>query len=259
MTTSTSSSTVHDNEYVGSYSTQPDKNAAKDVAPPSPAIHHPEPHDPVSPSVSTPFSNSPNFKAGLLLSSWRTLHNRPPLPGKGSFSSRLTSANRMGHAGNGMASNLGRFFSFFGKALDPYGGQNTTLTALQAGKSLGNAVGYAIDFSKVEDKQATVRNYLHGPLRQGTFSLLSGHDPHEAIMLVHFRPTSVSKQSQTTAHRTGDAQTQTKSPLHQSHGTQTGIPARSRDTRTQTEAFGAGRAVQTQTFTQSHPTQTDSD
>ncbi|MFM0674461.1 hypothetical protein [Paraburkholderia sediminicola] len=259
MTTSTSSSTVHDNEYVGSYSPQPDKNAAKDVAPPSPAIHHPEPHDPVSPSVSTPFSNSLNFKAGLLLSSWRTLHNRPPLPGKGSFSSRLTSANRMGHAGNGMASNLGRFFSFFGKALDPYGGQNTTLTALQAGKSLGNAVGYAIDFSKVEDKQATVRNYLHGPLRQGTFSLLSGHDPHEAIMLVHFRPTSVSKQSQTTAHRTVDAQTQTKNPPHESHGTQTHIPARSRDTRTQTDTSGVGRAVQTQTFTQSHPTQTDSD
>ncbi len=255
MTTSTSGSAVGDSGYAGNYPQQSDKTAAKNPAPPSPAVQS---HDPVSPSVSTPFSNSLNFKTGLLLFTLNTLQDRRSLPGVSSFSTRLISANRMGHAANGVASNLGRFFSSLGKTLDPYGSQTPSLAALQAAKALGNATGYAIDFSKVEDKKATARNYLHGPLRQGAFSLLPEQDPHEEITLVSFRASSASKQSQTAAPGMGDRVTQTTGPLHQSHGTQTHSPVISRDSRIQTEGPGVSRATQTPVLTQSRFTQTDS-
>ncbi|WP_310698915.1 hypothetical protein [Paraburkholderia sp. USG1] len=257
MTTSTLNSTVRESAHEDGYPKQYDNGVKQGVSPSLPTIQSPDPHDPVSPSLSTPFSNSLNFKTGLLLSTLNTLQDRQSRPGDSSFSSRLISANRMGHAANGMASNLGRFFGSLGKALDPYGGQNTTLAGLQAGKGLGNAIGYAIDFSKVEDKQATARNYMRGPLRQGAFSLLPGHDPNEEIMLVHFRPASASKQSQTTTPRTGDAQVQTTNSLYQSHGTQTRSPAMGRDRRTQTDGSSVSRTTQTQQFAHSRLTQTD--
>ncbi|MFL9892537.1 hypothetical protein [Paraburkholderia sp. RL17-381-BIF-C] len=255
MTTSTMGSTVRDSEYAVSYPRQTEKSADKNATPPFPAIQPPDPHDPVSPTVSTPFSNSLNLKTGLLLSTLNTLQDRPSLPGGSSFSSRLVSANRMGHAGNGMVSNLGRFFSSLGKTQDPDGGQDPALAGLQAGKALGNAIGYAIDFSKVEDKLATLRNYLRGPLRQGAFSFLPSRDPHEEIALVDFRPTSASKQSQTTTLRTGNAQTQTTDQLQRSHGTQTHLLSMSRDRPTQTESAGISRATQTPHLTQSRFTQ----
>lgn len=258
MTTSTLNSTVRNSAHENGYPNQSGGDRQKGVAPSLPTIQTPDPHDPVSPSVSTPFSNSLNFKTGLLLSTLNTLQDRQSRPGDSSFSSRLISANRMGHAANGMASNLGRFFGSLGKALDTYGGQNATLAGLQAGKGLGNAIGYAIDFSKVEDKQATVRNYLRGPLRQGAFSLLPGQDPNEEIMLVHFRPTSASKQSQTTPPGTGDAQMQTTDSLNQSHGTQTRSTAMSRDRPIQTDRAGVNRVTQTPQFSHSRLMQTDS-
>ncbi|ASV99875.1 hypothetical protein CJU94_18045 [Paraburkholderia aromaticivorans] len=255
MTASISGMAARDSANAGNDLRQPDETAAQSAEPRSPIIPS---RDPVSPSVSTPFSNSLNFKTGLLLSTWNTWQDRPPLPGSSSFSSRLIAANRMGHAANGMASNLGRFFSSLGKTLDPYDSQKPTLAALQAGKALGNAIGYAVDFSKVEDKRATARNYLSGPLRQGAFSLLPERDPHEEIMLVRFRASSTSTQSQTAAPRTGDRVTQTMGPLHQSHGTQTHSPATSRDRRTQTDGSRISRTTQTPVFTQGRFSQTDS-
>lgn len=186
----------------------------------SPPLFLPAQHDAVSPSITTPQANSLQFKTGGLMLAWSAVQNGGSVNPSSSFAQRMIAANRMGHAGNGMIANLGRTIGALGQLADPDAQQDPTCTGLRAGKALGNATGYAIDFSRVEDKRSTVRNYLYGPSRQGTYALVGAQGRESPLMLNSIRPVPLSAQTQTTAIDTANAGSQTPAPV--SSASQTG-------------------------------------
>ncbi|MFM0236716.1 hypothetical protein [Paraburkholderia phytofirmans] len=213
---------------------------------------NPEQNVPVSPPITTPNANSLNFKAGGFMLVWDALHGRRAGAGSSSMPSRQMQSHRVGHSGNGIAANFRRFLEALGQESDPHSDRDKTLLGLQAAKALGNVAGFTIDYARVPDKGASVRNFAYGARSHGAYSLVDSGAIQE-IELTHFKPAPQSRYAQTSEPATGEAHTQTPPP--ESTGSQTErqdkLPA-----HTQTQTGSSDKATQTSTSTRAGSSQT---
>ncbi|QYD71982.1 hypothetical protein KZJ38_34055 [Paraburkholderia edwinii] len=135
--------------------------------------------EPVSPSVPPPQANSVQFKAGGLATALAGTRGSD----SGLRPGVLVAAHRIGYSGTGMLGNTMRGLSGIGQLLDPQSGKDPLSTALQIAKAVGNTLGYGIDFSRVDNKRATVRNYLSSPFHQDSYSFDHVPDPRQQVQL----------------------------------------------------------------------------
>jgi hypothetical protein len=231
----------------------------------------------VSGSVPPPQANSLQFKAGGLGVALSNYRGTLPLPDFIGRANLLVAAHRVGYAGSGLLGNATRVLAGLGQLFDPYAPADTQSTVLRTVKALGNAAGYAIDFSRVDDKRAAARNYLCAPRQQGGYVLTGATRQDEPVILraLRIRPRNAATQTgvptrgdastQTGAHtkdagaqiRAGQAAsaTQTPPPAYGHSGSQAGPVLRAHGTQTrpdaregaaQTDASRLRRAVQGQ-------------
>lgn len=187
----------------------------------------------VSGSFPPPQANSLQFKAGGLGVALSNYRGTLPLPDFIGRSSLFVAAHRVGYAGSGLLGNATRALAGLGQLVDPYAPADTTSTVLRTVKALGNTAGYAIDFSRVDDKRAAARNYLCAPRQQGGYLLTGAAGSHDAVELRALRI------------RPRDAATHTGAPVRDEAGTQTGAD---------TQATGAqGQVEQAVSATQTPP------
>jgi hypothetical protein len=135
--------------------------------------------EPASSSVPPPQANNLQFKAGGLA----TALGGTRVSDFGPRPSVLVAAHRIGYSGTGMLGNTTRALSGIGQLFDPQSGKDPVSTALQTAKAIGNALGYGIDFSRVDDKHAAARNYLCPPFRQDSYSFGNVTDPCQQVQL----------------------------------------------------------------------------
>ncbi|WP_459715587.1 hypothetical protein [Paraburkholderia sp. 2C] len=141
--------------------------------------------EPASSSVPPPQANSMQFKAGGLA----TALGSTRVADFGPRPSVLVAAHRVGYSGTGMLGNATRALSGIGQLFDPQSGKDPASIALQTAKAIGNAVGYGIDFARVDDKQAAARNYVCLPRRQDSYSFGAAPGQREQVQLRSFRQT----------------------------------------------------------------------
>jgi hypothetical protein len=135
--------------------------------------------EPASASILPPQANGLQYKAGGLA----TALGGARASDLGPRPSVLVAAHRVGYSGTGLLGNATRVLSGIGQSLDPLNGKDPASTALQTVKALGNAAGYAVDFSRVDDKHAAARNYLCPPRRQDSYSLDEVSDRPQQVQL----------------------------------------------------------------------------
>jgi hypothetical protein len=138
---------------------------------------------PASASVLPPQANSLQYKAGGLATAFggTRVSDFGPRP------SVLVAAHRVGYSGTGMLGNATRALSGIGQLFDPQSGKDPASIGLQTAKAIGNAVGYGIDFSRVDDKQAAARNYLCPPRRQDSYPLGDASVPRQQVQIRSIR------------------------------------------------------------------------
>ncbi len=197
-----------------------------------PVFSPPNDSEPVSTSVLPPQANSLQFKAGGLAVALAGSRNPPPLQDFVARPGVLIAAHRVGYTGTGILSNGTRAIAGIGQLLDPYSQRDKLSTELQISKAIGNATGYAIDFSRVDDKQSAARNYLCAPRRQGAYTLGSGHEPLDGVELRSMRKKPKLRHTQTDAPQRVNAETQTAPSVTRDMHTQAAVPTVSSSVQT---------------------------